>query len=62
MIAGRNPSTLEITSEKIAAVGNSTLVLAQPMDVSSEFSVKELFERVGERFDKAHILVKQPAP
>ena len=57
VIAGRNPSTLEMTSEKIAAVGNSTPVLAHPTDLSSVSSVKELFERVREKFDKAHVLV-----
>ena len=46
-----------MTSEKIAAVGNSTPVLAHPTDVSSESSVKERFERVREKFDKAHVLV-----
>ena len=46
-----------MTSEKIAAVGKSTPVLAHSMDVSSQSSVKELFERVREKFDKAHILV-----
>ena len=46
-----------MTLEKIAAVGNSTPVLAHPMDVSSESSVKELSEKAAEKFDKAHVLV-----
>ena len=57
VIVGRNPSTLEMTAKKIAAVGKSTPVLAHPTDVSSESSVKELFERIREKFDKAHVLV-----
>ena len=46
VIVGRNRSTLEMTSKKIAEVGKSTPVLAHPTDVSSESSVEELFERV----------------
>ena len=57
MLAGRKAANLEETEKNVFKVSNSVSVMIQTTDVSDESSVKLLFDKVKEKFGKAHVLV-----
>lgn len=57
VLAGREADTPNLTVENVANISESNPVMSVPTDVSDESSVKSLFEKVKDKFGKAHVLV-----
>ena len=61
VLIGRNVETLNSTAEKIKAIAGSPTVLVQSTDVTSESSVKALYEKVGTQFKAVDVLINNAA-
>ena len=61
VLVGRNVGTLKSTAEKIKTIAGSATIVVQSADVTSESSVKTMYEKVGTRFKTVDVLINNAA-
>lgn len=61
VLAGRNIDTLNVAAENVKSIDKNITTLVQNTDVASEADVKELYEKVNEKFGRADVVVNNAA-
>ncbi len=61
VLVGRTTQTLNLTVDNISMINKSIPIIAEPIDVTNESSVKSLFAKVKAKFGKAHVLINNAA-
>lgn len=61
VLAGRNVDTLKSAAENVKSIDKHIPTLIQKTDIASEADVKELYEKVNEKFGRADVVVNNAA-
>lgn len=61
MLAGRNVDTLNAAAENVKSIDKDRPTLVKKTDIASEADVKELYEKVNEKFGRADVVVNNAA-
>lgn len=61
VLAGRNVDVLNAAAENVKSIDKDIPTLVQKSDVTSEAEVRELYEKINEKFGRADVVVNNVA-